>query len=94
MGPLKRYQSGGITVIEGDFFELTPELAGTFPAIYDRAALIALPPQERPDYATRLLSLLEPEGVILLITLHGPIDECKCFFFLPRRFTSPREAGL
>tara|TARA_B100001013_G_scaffold314663_1_gene221275 strand:+ start:558 stop:1214 length:657 start_codon:yes stop_codon:yes gene_type:complete len=72
MGPLKRYQSGGITVIEGDFFELTPELAGTFPAIYDRAALIALPPQERPDYATRLLSLLEPEGVILLITLHGP----------------------
>jgi thiopurine S-methyltransferase len=71
-GALTRRQSGRITLFEGDCFDLTPELAGTFPAIYDRAALIALPPEGRPRYASRLLSLLAPGGVILLITLHGP----------------------
>lgn len=72
VGALKRHQSGRITVFEGDFFDFTLEQSGTFPSIYDRAALIALPPQERPRYAARLLSLLAPGGVMLLITLHGP----------------------
>jgi len=72
-GGLTRHQSGNLTLFEGDFFNLTPELAGTFPAVYDRAALIALPPEMRPAYAERLLSLLAPGGVVLLITLHAPM---------------------
>jgi thiopurine S-methyltransferase len=53
----------------GDFFDVTPESIGKFDLIYDRAALIALPPNLRPKYAEKLQSLLAPSGRILLISL-------------------------
>ncbi len=60
-----------ITLFEGDFFTLKPEDFGVaVSAFYDRAALIALPPEMRARYVTHLLSLLGGQAKGLLITLN------------------------
>ena len=41
-------------------------------AVYDRAALIAIPLDEQPRYARHILSLVRPGGVILLLTYDLP----------------------
>jgi len=68
-----------ITYYVGDFFDFTREAEGSFRLFYDRAALIALPPEVRPGYASHLVSLMEPQFDGLLIALeydqsemHGP----------------------
>jgi thiopurine S-methyltransferase len=53
-GSFTVFREGGVTIYQGDFFEFTPALAGKLGAIYDRAALIALPPELRPRYAKHL----------------------------------------
>lgn len=40
----------GVTMVFGDMFEMTPEKIGTFDAIYDRAALVAIEPDKRKRY--------------------------------------------
>lgn len=66
-GPLPRWSADGITLYGGDFFEFSP--ASRFRLVYDRAALIALPPEMRPGYLDRLAALLAPDARGLLITL-------------------------
>ena len=41
----------------GDIFDLDLDLLGHIDATFDRAALIALPPETRPNYATHLMTL-------------------------------------
>ena len=54
----------------GDFLKLqTADLPSQPAAVYDRAALIALPPDMRKLYAAKLAELLPPGSKILLITL-------------------------
>lgn len=78
--PFVRWAVDEIEVLAGDFFELAPELlrhpdGGGVGAIYDRAALIALPPALRPGYAVHLGRLLRAAGetasppVSLLVSL-------------------------
>ena len=52
----------------GDFFQLTPEDLGQVDMVYDRAALVALPPDMRINYVNHLSSLLQPNQQILLVT--------------------------
>ncbi len=47
------YQAGEITVLAGDWFATTAALLGDVDAIYDRAALIALPPELRRRYVAQ-----------------------------------------
>lgn len=66
---LLQYTGGRVTIFCGDFMELTalhlPEVA----AVYDRGALVALPPRMRAYYADHLQRIV-PEGCqILLLTL-------------------------
>ena len=68
-GAFKRYQAGSIEVWCGDLFDLRPEDVADCRALYDRAALIALPPPMRPRYARHLSSLLVPGCQGLMITL-------------------------
>lgn len=68
-------ESGGITTWVADFFAVPSDVLGTFDVIYDRAALIALPAGLRPRYASRLVELLAPDGVILAITIDYPQSE-------------------
>src|SRR4051812_41137109 len=42
-GPFVAYRAGLITLLVGDLFDTTPALVGATDALYDRAALIALP---------------------------------------------------
>jgi thiopurine S-methyltransferase len=58
-----------ITFYVGDFSDFTPDIGGSFDFLYDRAALIALPPAMRPGYARQLQSLLTIQGRGLLISL-------------------------
>ncbi len=59
----------GVELMCGDFFSLNTEDLRDVGAVYDRAALIALPQEMRIQYAEHLTQIL-PKGVqILLITL-------------------------
>lgn len=63
------YQGECIRVLRGDFFDLTKaDLAGVG-AIYDRAALIAMPEFLQARYVRHLLDRLPQRPPILLITL-------------------------
>lgn len=57
VGPLKVYETAQLKVFVGDIFDVTPELLGTVKAVYDRAALVALPEEIRGKYAAHLVSL-------------------------------------
>ena len=63
------WQGGGIELYCGDF--LAPGLlaAGPFDAVWDRAALIALPRSARPDYVRQCARLLAAGATGLLVTL-------------------------
>ncbi len=63
-----KYESNEITLFAGDFFKFDTTLLGECNAVYDRAALIALPDQLRQRYAAHLSKLLAPSTKILLIT--------------------------
>lgn len=66
-GLLPSYSAGGITVFVGDFLEF--DQPGRYGLVYDRAALIALPPEMRKPYLAHLAGLLAPGARGLLITL-------------------------
>jgi hypothetical protein len=59
-GSLTRYAAENITLLVGDFFATTPALLGPVDALYDRAALIALPAPMRSAYAKHVRALLPP----------------------------------
>jgi thiopurine S-methyltransferase len=67
--PLARYDAHHVTMYAGDFFAFHAE---PFPAIYDRAAMIALPPALRVRYVQHLRGLLAGGGRLLLVTLDYP----------------------
>ena len=55
-----------ITLVCGDYFEFSSK---PFAALYDRASLVALPPNIRPHYISHTKSLLAANAKQLLITL-------------------------
>ena len=57
VGGMTCYQGDGLTLWAGDFFNLTMDLLGPVDAIWDRAALVALPPVMRVDYARHMLEI-------------------------------------
>lgn len=56
-GALTRFGAGTIELFAGDFFKLHSDLLGNVDAIYDRAALVALPREMRKAYAEHLMTL-------------------------------------
>jgi thiopurine S-methyltransferase len=56
-GWFERFESEGITILLGDLFELDDATLGPVDAIYDRAALVALPPEMRKRYGAYLIAL-------------------------------------
>lgn len=67
-GAFKVFRAADIEIRCGDFFALSPEDVSDCTALYDRAALIALPGPMRERYAAHLQKIL-PQCVGLLITL-------------------------
>jgi thiopurine S-methyltransferase len=68
-GELQRFSTPGITIYCGDIFALNAHELGQISAIYDRAALIALPPPMRARYAPHLTSLSSATTQMLTITV-------------------------
>jgi thiopurine S-methyltransferase len=54
----KCYQSTQITLFNGDFFNFKSSNLGKIGAVYDRAALIALPSDLRVQYARHMVNLI------------------------------------
>jgi thiopurine S-methyltransferase len=74
-GAFAVWESGPIRLLCGDYFALVPEdLAGVH-VVYDRAALIALPPERRADYVAHLDQLLPGARRTLLVTLEYPQEQ-------------------
>ncbi|MEA5445928.1 thiopurine S-methyltransferase [Gammaproteobacteria bacterium AB-CW1] len=66
------YRHRDIELWCGDFFDLTADDIGLVELVYDRAALIALPPAMRQRYVDHLQAITGPATRSLLITLDYP----------------------
>ena len=73
-GALLEWAAGGIAILHGDFFDVRPEDVGTITAFYDRAAIVALPADLRPRYASHLRTLAG-DAPGLTITFEYPQDQ-------------------
>ena len=65
-GKLKHYTGNNIVVFVGDIFDLSATILGPVDAIYDRAALVALPEGMRRQYTSHLMQITNraPQFVI------------------------------
>ncbi|WP_430231929.1 thiopurine S-methyltransferase [Nitrosomonas communis] len=66
VGALSRYSEKNIDIWVGDIFDLTSSLLGAVDAIYDRAALVALPEHMRNRYAAHLIVLTHATPQLLI----------------------------
>lgn len=69
VGDLERWHADGIELYCGDFFSPALAEAGPFDALWDRAALIALPASMRAEYVAQCARLLVPGARGLLVSL-------------------------
>ncbi|MEI6068111.1 MAG: thiopurine S-methyltransferase [Methylococcaceae bacterium] len=68
-------ETEGLSIYCGDFFDLNAnDLTGTN-AVYDRASLVALPPEMRTAYALHMQSLLKTGTKTLLVAFDYPQHE-------------------
>lgn len=74
---LGKTSSTSLHLIQGDMFDVSPDLVkaatssktGQFDLAYDRASLVALPPNVREQYAKVISDLVRPGGRILLVVV-------------------------
>ncbi len=78
IGSLSHYSAKHIDMFVGDIFELSAQTLGKVNAIYDRAALVALPEKMRHQYTAHLMEMTN-QAPQLLVTFvydqsvtHGP----------------------
>ena len=74
-GAFTVYRSESIEIFCGDFFALTAQDLGDCRALYDRAALIALPEEMRRSYVAHLTAILPADCAALLVTLDYPQEQ-------------------
>lgn len=72
---LKSYETSGLRILCGDFFDLSSDDLAKITAVYDRAAMVALPPEMRKNYVSHLVSILPAATQIMLITFDYPQSE-------------------
>lgn len=65
-GWFERFEAEGIVILLGDLFELDDATLGPVDAIYDRAALVALPEKMRARYAAYLHALTDRAPQLLV----------------------------
>jgi thiopurine S-methyltransferase len=66
LGEINHYSAANIDIFVGDIFKLSPAMLGVVDAVYDRAALVALPDDMRKRYTAHLITLtnLAPQLLI------------------------------
>lgn len=70
-----RYQANDMGILLGDFFDLSQDDLAQTSAVFDRASIVALPPETRQRYVQHLVKILPPATQILLITFDYPQAE-------------------
>ena len=65
-GPLKRYAAEGIDIFVGDIFDLTAKVLGPVDAVFDRAALVALPGEMRGRYTDHIATITKRAPQLLV----------------------------
>jgi len=65
-GKISRYSAANIDIFVGDFFDLPKSELGRVDAIYDRAALVALPEAMRERYAAHLMDITDRAPQLLI----------------------------
>lgn len=65
-GKVTHYSANSIDIFVGDLFDLTRDILGPVDAIYDRAALVALPESMRPRYTSHLVNIAEEVPQLLI----------------------------
>lgn len=68
------WESDGIEIIEGDFFEIRPEDVESPSVVYDRAALIAMPVELQFRYADHLMHLAQGAPIFLVTFDYKPSE--------------------
>lgn len=63
---MKLYQAPSLDIFVGDLFDLTGENLGPVDAVYDRAALVALPESMRRRYAAHLSQITRKAPRLLI----------------------------
>ncbi len=71
----RHYLAGGVELVQGDVFMLDAGLLSGCAAVFDRAALIALPPELRRRYADKVYARLPGGCRGLLVTIDYPPEE-------------------
>ena len=66
IGPVEQFRAPGIDIFVGDIFDLTSALLRPVDAVYDRAALVALPESMRRRYTEHLVSLTQAAPQLLI----------------------------
>ncbi|MCA9402702.1 MAG: thiopurine S-methyltransferase [Candidatus Omnitrophica bacterium] len=66
LGVVRHYAGPGIDIYVGDIFQLTAEIIGSVDAVYDRAALVALPADMRRRYTAHLMEMTAKAPQLLL----------------------------
>lgn len=74
-GKFECSEADGIRILCGDFFDLGKDDLAGVTAVFDRASLVALPPDMRERYARHLLDILPPAARVLLVTFDYPQAE-------------------
>jgi thiopurine S-methyltransferase len=64
----EHHEAEDLHILCGDFFDLNKEQLTGVRVVYDRASLVALPPEMRESYVRHLVNTLASETQILLIT--------------------------
>jgi thiopurine S-methyltransferase len=65
-GKISHWSAQHLDVFVGDVFALSQNMLGPVDAVYDRAALVALPETMRPHYAARLMELTNHAPQLLI----------------------------
>jgi thiopurine S-methyltransferase len=65
-GGLERFEAEGVTLFAGDIFDLDQDTLGVVDAVYDRAALVALPAPLHERYAAHLAALTSAAPQLLV----------------------------
>jgi thiopurine S-methyltransferase len=71
-GTVRRYRTEQITLFAGDVFALSEERLGPVDAVYDRAALVALPEKRRVEYTAHLMAITACAPQLLLTFRYEP----------------------
>ena len=70
-----QFTADDIIILHGDFFDLGKNELVNVRSVYDRASMVALPPNMRKRYVRHMLHILPPATQILLVSFDYPASE-------------------